>query len=82
MFDSTTQRPTATILPPSPPEGGGGGGPQRIRIEIEIVDRRAQPPRPRGYRFGTLTMVLIIMLLAALLVQAFEALDANRAPAV
>ena len=33
---------------------------------IEIVDRRAQQ-RPRGYRFGTLTLALLILALLAAL---------------
>jgi hypothetical protein len=35
-------------LPPRPPERGGGGA-QRIHVQIEITDRRAQPTqRSRG----------------------------------
>jgi len=68
-FDSTGfQRPTVTVLPPQgpsePPERGGR--PQRIHIEIEIVDRRAQQ-RPRGNRFGTPTLALLVIVLIAAL---------------
>ena len=48
-FDSTSlRRPTVTILPPTPPERGG---PQRIHVQIEIVDRRAQAPQRRLTRY-------------------------------
>jgi hypothetical protein len=61
-FDNTTLRqPNITVLPPTPPDRDGG--PRRIHIEIEIIDRRAQP-RPRGYRFGTLTLWLLLVGLA------------------
>jgi hypothetical protein len=62
-FDATTFRqPTVRILPPQPPERGRG--PQRIHIEIEIIDRRAQPvQRPR---IGGLQLVLLLILLAML----------------
>jgi hypothetical protein len=61
-FDATSlRRPTVTVLPPTPPERGGG--PQRIRIEIEIVDRRAPPP-PCGYRFGTVILWLLLLAVA------------------
>jgi hypothetical protein len=40
-----------------------GGGPQRIHIEIEIVDRRAQPARPC---FGVLQLLLALLLLSLL----------------
>jgi hypothetical protein len=64
-FDTTKLRqPTVTVLPPTPPERGDG--PRRIRIEIEIVDRRQQSPQ-RGYRFGTFTLWLIVLLLLAAL---------------
>jgi hypothetical protein len=60
-FDTTKLRqPTVTVLPPAPPERGGG--PQRVHIEIVITDQRA-PPR-RGYRFGTLTLWLLVLALA------------------
>jgi hypothetical protein len=39
------------LAPPPPPSGGGG--PQRVRIEIEIIDRRP-PPKPRRSRAGQL----------------------------
>jgi hypothetical protein len=63
-FDTTTlHRPPVTILPPQPPERGGGG-PQRIHIQIDIVDRRSQPgPRPR---FGMLKLLLVLILLVML----------------
>jgi hypothetical protein len=57
-FDSTTFRqPHVTVLPPQPHEPlERGGRPQRIVINIEIVQRQApQPATRRGYRFGTLT---------------------------
>jgi hypothetical protein len=61
-FDATgLRRPAVTVLPPTPPERGGG--PQRIHIEIEIVDRRQQSPR-RGYRFGTMTLWLLLLAVA------------------
>jgi hypothetical protein len=44
------------VLPPTPPERGGGS--RRIRIEIEIIDHRAPP---RGYRFGTPTLWLLVL---------------------
>jgi hypothetical protein len=74
-FDATTLRqPSARILPPTitgrrsnlrptPPERGGGG-PQRIRIEIEIIDRRAQQAqRSRG---GVLQLLVALILLSLL----------------
>jgi hypothetical protein len=79
-FDNTKVRqPKITVLPPTiagrgsnldpiPPERGGGG-PQRLRIEIEIVDRRA-PLLSSGYRFGTFALVLFILLLLAALAHA------------
>ena len=48
----------APVPPPLPPEHGGRH-PQRIRIEIEITDRRL-PPRPQG-RFGTITLILLLI---------------------
>jgi hypothetical protein len=64
-FDTTKLRqPTVTLLPPTPPERGGG--PQRIHIEIEIVDFQAQH-QPRRYRFGTVTLTLLIIVLLATL---------------
>jgi hypothetical protein len=71
-FDATGFRqPRVTVLPPTPPdppERGGGEPRQRIHLMIEIVQR--QPPQRAtggGYRFGTLTLwLLIIGLLAAL----------------
>lgn len=58
-FDPLRDSRITTILPPTE----HGGGPQRIRIEIEIVDRRAIT-QARGYRFGTLTLWLLVALLA------------------
>src|SRR5215469_13765077 len=67
-FDPTNWRqPTVTVLPPTPPKRGGG--PQRIHIEIEIVDRRAASPR-RGYRPGRFTFWLIVLLLLAAMAHA------------
>ena len=42
-FDAL-KRSDVVVLPPAPPEGGGGP-PWSIRIEIDIVDRRASPRR-------------------------------------
>jgi hypothetical protein len=78
-FDTAKVRqPEITVLPPTiigrgsnlgpiPPERGGG--PQRLHIEIEIIDRRQQSPG-RGYRFGTFTLVLLVLLLLAVLAHA------------
>lgn len=52
--------------PPPPPEPGGG---PRVRIEIEIV-QRTPPAKPRGYRIGTITLGLIVILLWASLAHA------------
>jgi hypothetical protein len=48
-------------LPPRPPERGGGGA--RIRIEIEITDRRAQQARPRVGVLQLLAALILLMLL-------------------
>jgi hypothetical protein len=45
-------------LPPVPPERDGGGGPRRVRIKIEIIDRRAPPQRRSG--IGTLLLWLML----------------------
>ena len=60
-FDATKQH-TVTVLPSTPPEGGGG--PRRIRIEIEIVDRRKSVRRPHG--FGAVVAWLLVLLLLVL----------------
>jgi hypothetical protein len=66
-FDATQlQRPTITV-PPTPPEPGGV--PRRIRIAIEIVERRQQSLRP-AYRLGTFTLILFALLLIATLAHA------------
>jgi hypothetical protein len=66
-FDPTgLRRSTVTVLPPTPPERSDRGGPHRVHVVIEIIDQRPRQ-QPRGYRFGTLTLwVLVIALLAAL----------------
>jgi hypothetical protein len=64
-FDNLRLKPRITVLPTTTPPERGGGGPQRVHIEIEIVDRR-QPP-PRRYRFGTFTLWLIVLLVIAAL---------------
>jgi hypothetical protein len=81
-FDATTFRqPSVRILPPTitgrggnltlPSLERGGGGPQRIRIEIEITDRRARPAqRPR---FGVLQLLLALILLALLFLPTVDA---------
>jgi hypothetical protein len=57
-FDSTTFRqPTITVLPPTPPERDGG--PIRIHLQIEIVDHRQA--QARRYRFGMLTLWLLVL---------------------
>jgi hypothetical protein len=79
-FDNTTLRqPRVTVLPPTradnfigtlppPTPRERGGGPQRIVINIEIVQRHPPQRATGGYRFGTLTMTLLIIgLLVALL---------------
>jgi hypothetical protein len=66
-FDPNPDR--VVILPPSPPERGEPRR-QRVHIEIEIVDRRQQSPPRRGYRFGTFTLVLFVLLLLAALAHA------------
>jgi hypothetical protein len=53
-------------LAPLQPERGGGG-PQRIHIEIEIIDRRGANLRPTTSRFGTFALVLLVLLLLAAL---------------
>jgi hypothetical protein len=75
MFDNPRQ-PKVTVLPPTitdsgirlppiSPERGGGGGPQRIRVEIEIIDRRAPAPKRRtGSLLGWLILLLLIALAA------------------
>ena len=63
-FDSFRQ-PRVTVLPPQPPERGGG--PRRIHVQIEFVDRRSQTPHRRGYRFGTFTLALLIIVMLATL---------------
>jgi hypothetical protein len=69
-FDNTAFRqPTVTVLPPTPPEPPEGDPPRLppIRIEIEIVDRRAAQPGA-SYRLGQATFwVLMLALLAALI---------------
>jgi hypothetical protein len=50
--------------PPQPPERGGDA-PRRIHVMIEIVERR--PPAKRRHRFGTLTLVLLIIIMLAAL---------------
>jgi hypothetical protein len=75
-FDPTNWRqPKVTVLPPTIIDTGkgssigpiaperGGGGPQRIRVKIEIVDRRAPAPKRRT---GSLLGWLIVLLLVAL----------------
>ena len=58
-FDSTTFRqPTVTVLPPQPPERGGG--PRRIHVRSRSSNGGPTPQR-RGYRFGTVTMTLLII---------------------
>jgi hypothetical protein len=68
-FDNTTFKPRVTVLPPTPPQPPERGGrPQRIRIEIEIVQRQAPQRATGGYRFSTLALWLIaIGVLVALL---------------
>jgi hypothetical protein len=66
-FDSTTFRqPKVTVLPPQgplePPERGGG--PRRIRIEIEIIDRRALKPPPNNFWAAPLWLLLFLLLAA------------------
>jgi hypothetical protein len=46
-----------------PPERGGG--PQQIRIEIEIVDRRAQPRRRSSIGLGFWLLLFLQLALAA-----------------
>jgi len=64
-FDSlrVKQPDNVVHLPPIVREGGGGG-PQRIHIEIEIVDRRAAPPK-RGQRFIGWLLLLMLITMAA-----------------
>jgi hypothetical protein len=67
-FDPTKLRhPTVTILPPTPPERGDRGGPQRVHVVIEIVDCRVsgKVARNGGYRFGSFTFWLLVLLLLA-----------------
>ena len=52
-------KPAVPLDPPLPPDYGGG--PQRIRVEIEIVQRAPPPRRP------TLVNVFLRLLLLALL---------------
>jgi hypothetical protein len=73
-FDTTKVRLPDNVvhLPPVTPERGGGG-PQRIHIQIEIVDRRGTPPGTgKGHRFGTVVLVLFWLLLLAALAHAEE----------
>ena len=46
------------VRPPEPPERGGR--PQRIRIEIEITDRRAVPPQRRGGGIGAVLFSIVV----------------------
>ncbi len=60
---------TLTSPPPTPPERGGGS--PRVRIEIEIVDRRGQPPQQLSrspqplqsylYRLGRGLIILLLI---------------------
>jgi hypothetical protein len=71
-FDPTNWRqPKVTVLPPTitgrggkitpPSPERGGGGPQRIHVQIEIVDRRGPPAR---HGFPVIRLLLILFLLA------------------
>jgi len=59
-FDPTNWlQPNITVLPPTPP---GYDGPRRIRIEIEIVDKR-RPVRP--FRLWPWVLLFILLAMAA-----------------
>jgi hypothetical protein len=65
---SSFDKPTVTVLPPIPPEGGGG--PQRIVVNIEIVDRRAVQDTLRRSRPGTVAWVVFWLLVLIALAHA------------
>ena len=52
-------KPAVPLDPPLPPSYEGGG-PQRIRVEIEIVQRPPEPRRPKLY------LIILIAIFAAL----------------
>jgi len=58
------------VTPPSDEGGGGGGGP-RVRVEIEITDRRA--PAPEWRPFSALAFALFVLLCVIALVRCAHA---------
>jgi hypothetical protein len=57
------RQPTVTVLPPTPPERGEPQRPIRVRVEIEIVERRQ--PSPRGHNFWAWVVFFLLLALAA-----------------
>jgi hypothetical protein len=66
---SKLREPRITVLPPIPPERSGGG-PQRIVVNIEIVERRAAQNILSGHRLGTVAWVVIWLLVLIALAHA------------
>ena len=52
-----------TVLPPTLPEHGGEP-PRRVHVVIEIEDRRPRARQPNGYRFGTVTLLMVLAMIA------------------